>query len=180
MSIVHPMPTPAYPGRRWEARAYPGTPPTCARFRSDLRDDLSTLSGVPRQVREDVELCASEAFTNAVRHSRSRQPGGSVIRLLSTPLVMGRETTMRLCIIDEGPIGHPPARPFIQPPVHRRSTEEWETTESGRGLLLIHHLADEWGTRQWPCSEVSAEPGTVLWAEFTYLTRVTCVCGGAR
>lgn len=174
MTIIHPTPTPAYPGRRWEARRYPGTPLTCARFRSDLRDDLATLSGIPRQAREDIELCASEAFANAVTHSRSRRPGGTVIRLLSTPLVMGRKTTMRLCVIDEGPLGRPSARPTI-----RRSTEEWETTESGRGLLLIHHLADEWGTRRWPCSEASTEIGTVLWAEFTF-TRVTCVCGGVR
>src|SRR5699024_245221 len=48
MAIIHPTPTPAYPGRRWEARHYPGTPPTCARFRSDLREDLATLTGIPR------------------------------------------------------------------------------------------------------------------------------------
>ncbi|GHD32187.1 ATP-binding protein [Nocardiopsis kunsanensis] len=179
MTIIHPTPTPAYPGRRWEARHYPGTPPACARLRSELRDDLATLSGIPRQVREDVELCASEAFTNAVTHSRSRQPGGSVTRLLSTPLVMDPETTVRLCVIDQGPLDHPPARPSLCRPTMRRSAEEWESTESGRGLLLIHHLADEWGTRRWPCSEASTEIGTVLWAEFTF-TRVTCVCGGVR
>ncbi|WP_017607470.1 ATP-binding protein [Nocardiopsis xinjiangensis] len=179
MTIIHPPPTPAYPGRRWEARHYPGTAPTCARFRSELRDDLTTLAGIPRQAREDIELCANEAFANAVRHSRSQQPGGSVIRLLSTPLVMGRKTTMRLCVIDEGPSGRPPARPFIPPQVDRRPAEEWETTESGRGLLLIHRLADEWGTRPWPCPETSAELGTVLWAEFTF-TCARCTCGGAR
>ena len=174
MTIVHPTPSPAYPGRRWEARHYPGTPPTCARFRSDLRDDLATLAGIPRQEREDIELCASEAFTNAVTHSRSRSPGGSVTRLLSIPLVMGRETTMRLCVIDEGPLYSGTSLPSP-----RRPIEEWETTESGRGLLLIHHLADEWGTQPWPYSETSTALGTVLWAEFTF-TRVTCVCGDAR
>ena len=179
MTIVHPMSAPAYPGRRWEARHYPGTPPTCARMRSDLRDDLATLSGIPLQVREDIELCASEAFTNAVTHSRSQRRGGTVTRLLSTPLVMGRKTTMRLCVIDEGPSGRLPARGFTPPQVDRRSAEEWEATESGRGLLLIHHLADEWGTRPWPCSETSTELGTVLWAEFTF-TCLTCVCGGVR
>ncbi|WP_017609118.1 ATP-binding protein [Nocardiopsis xinjiangensis] len=179
MAIIHPTPTPAYPGRRWEARHYPGTAPTCARFRSELRGDLATLAGIPRQAREDIELCASEAFANAVRHSRSQHRGGTVSRLLSTPLVMGPKTTMRLCVIDEGPSGRPPARPFIPPQVDQRSAEEWETTESGRGLLLIHHLADEWGTRPWPRSEASNTLGTVLWAEFTF-TRASCVCGGTR
>ena len=179
MAIIHPTPTPAYPGRRWEARHYPGTPPTCTRFRSDLREDLATLTGIPRQVCEDVELCASEAFTNAVRHSRSQRRGGTVIRLLSTPLVMDPKTTIRLCVIDEGPSSRLPSRPFSPPQVDRRSAEEWEATESGRGLLLIHHLADEWGTQPWPYSETSTALGTVLWAEFTF-TRVTCVCGDAR
>ena len=175
MSIIHPTPTPAYPGRRWQARTYPGAAPTCTAFRSELRTDLATLAGIPRPVREDIELCASEAFANALTHSRSQLPGGTVTRLLSTPLVMGRETTLRLCVIDDGPLPHQP-----KVPLPRRSVEDWETTESGRGLALIHHMADEWGTCPCPCSDASADPGTVLWAEFTYLTRPACACGGVR
>ncbi|WP_026117061.1 ATP-binding protein [Nocardiopsis valliformis] len=180
MSILPQMPTPAHPGRRWEARQYPGTPSTCPRFRAELRSDLESLAGVPRRIREDVELCASEAFANAVTHSRSQRSGGTVIRMLSTPIVMGRETTLRLSVIDDGPLD---ARPMFPPA--RRSVENWAQAESGRGLQLIHQLADEWGTQRWADSDSLSVLGTVLWAEFTYPTATAassapCVCGGAR
>ena len=173
---------PAYPGRRWQARHYPGTPSVCTRFRAELCSDLRSLAGVPRSLRDDIELCGSEAFANAVTHSRSQRPGGTVVRLLCTPLVMGRETTVRLSILDDGPLN---SRPMCPPP--RRSLEEWEEAESGRGLLLIHQLVTEWGTQRWTDPDSSGVPGTVLWAEFTYPTptkaavsTTTCLCGGAR
>ncbi|GHC98422.1 hypothetical protein GCM10007079_52760 [Nocardiopsis terrae] len=177
MSIVSQIPTPAYPGRRWEARQYPGTPTACPRFRTELRSDLASLAGVPRHLREDVELCASEAFANAVRHSRSQSSGGTVLRMLSTPVVMGRRTTLRLSVIDDGPLD---TRPMFPPA--RRSVEDWEQAESGRGLQLIHRLAEEWGTQRWAEQDSLSVLGTVLWAEFTYPTApsTTCVCGGAR
>ncbi|MEU3310590.1 ATP-binding protein [Nocardiopsis sp. NPDC055551] len=178
MSIVPEIPTPAYPGRRWQARHYPGTRSTCTRFRAELRSDLHALAGVPRSLCEDIELCGSEAFANAVTHSRSQRPGGTVVRLLSTPIVMGRETTVRLSVIDDGPLDTQP----LCPPV-RGSVEEWEEAESGRGLLLIHQLASEWGTQRWTDPSLPAALGTVLWAEFTYPTpasTTTCVCGGGR
>ena len=189
VSIVPQIPAPAYPGRRWEARHYPGTPEACPRFRADLRSDLATLAGVPSHLREDVELCASEAFANALTHSRSQRPGGTVVRMLSTPVVMGRETTLRLSVIDDG---HLDARPMLSPA--RRSLEEREQAESGRGLLLIHQLASEWGSQRWADPDSLAVLGTVLWAEFTYPTPAagtpiadtssaevtTCVCGGGR
>ena len=185
MSIVPEIPTPAYPGRRWRARHYPGNPATCTRFRAELRSDLHALAGVPRRLRDDIELCGSEAFANAVTHSRSQRPGGTVIRMLSTPIVMGRETTVRLSVIDDGPLNDHPMRPPA-----RSSVEEWEQAESGRGLLLIHRLAGEWGTQRWTDPTSPAVSGTVLWAEFAYPTPVTptttagtsttCACGGGR
>ena len=178
MTIVPENPTPAYPGRRWQARHYPGNPATCTRFRAKLRSDLHALAGVPRPLAEDIELCAGEAFANAVTHSRSQLPGGTVVRLLSTPLVMGRETTVRLSVIDDGPLD---AR-LVCPPL-RSSVEEWEEAESGRGLLLIHQLASEWGTQRWADPALPTVLGTVLWAEFTYPTptaTTTCLCGGGR
>ena len=178
MSIVPEIPTPAYPGRRWQARHYPGTRSTCTRFRAELRSDLRALAGVPRSLCEDIELCASEAFANSVTHSRSQYPGGTVVRMLSTPIVMGRETTLRLSVIDDGPLD---VRPLCPPA--RSSIEEWEEAESGRGLLLIHQLASEWGTQRWADPALPAVLGTVLWAEFTYPTpssTTTCACGGGR
>lgn len=177
MPIVHPSPTRAYPGRRWEARRYPGTASTCARFRADLRSDLATLAGIPLQARDGIELCASEAFTNVVAHSRSERPGGTVTvtRMLCTPLVLGSRTTVRLSVIDEGPSVRAHPVPFP-----RHSPEEWHVGAPGSGLTLIHRLADEWGTRRCPASGPSPRSGTVIWAEFTYLARPTCTCGGLR
>lgn len=172
MSILPQTPTPAYPGRRWEARQYPGTLEQSSRFRADLRSDLRQLAGIPSEVRDDVELCASEAFANTLVHSRSSRKGGTVMRLLSTPVVMGAQSTLRLSVIDDGPVD---TRPMIPA---QRSVEQWEQAESGRGLLLIHHLATEWGTQRWANPSSRMVLGTVLWAEFVYRTRM-CTCGGA-
>ncbi|GHC72374.1 hypothetical protein GCM10007079_05540 [Nocardiopsis terrae] len=178
MSILPQTPTPAYPGRRWEARQYPGVLAASPVFRSDLRLDLASLAGAPSQIRDDVELCASEAFANAVLHSRSHRRGGTVMRLLSTPVVMGHQTTLRLSVLDDGPMD---TRPMVPA---QRSVQEWEESESGRGLLLIHQLATEWGTQRWADPDTGDVLGAVLWAEFTYPVpaarrRQACVCGGA-
>lgn len=50
---------------------------------------------------------------------------------------------------------------------HQRTVEEWELAERGRGLLLIHHLAERWGTRSVLDFPFCAGLGTVTWAEFT-------------
>lgn len=57
---------------RTVARAYPGSPRHIREVRSDLHE---VLAGCP--VADEVILCASELATNAVRHSRSGQPGGT-------------------------------------------------------------------------------------------------------
>lgn len=100
--------------------------------------------------------------------------------MLSTPLVMGSQTTARLSVIDDGPLK---ARPLCQPV--RRTVQEWEEAESGWGLLLIHRPASEWGTQRWADPDSLTVLGTVLWAEFTCptpaaVTTNACVCGGRR
>lgn len=171
MSIVPRTPAPAYPGRRWATRRYPGDASTCPRFRSDIRADLSTLMGLPREIRDDIELCASEAFAHTVSHPRSRCSGGSVFRMLSTPIVMGRETTLRLSVSGDHLVSRPSRASA------RCSLESWERAEPGRGLSMIHNLATEWGIRRWTDPTTSDGPITALWAEFTYATRA-CTCGG--
>lgn len=137
MSILPQNPAPAYPGRRWEARHYPGTPSICTRFRAELCSDLLSLTGVSRRLRDDIELCASEAFANAVTHSRSQRPGGTVIRMLSTPVVMGRQTTLRLSVIDDGPLD---SRPMCPPA--RRSVEDWEQAGATRKSRMTSEFVD--------------------------------------
>lgn len=180
MSIVPQAPTPAYPGRRWEARQYPGTLAASLVFRADLRCDLASLAGVPADLCDEIELCGNEAFANAVLHSRSQRRGGVVMRLLSTPVVTGNQSTLRLSVIDDGPLDARPMRTPLGSPFRlptRRTVQEWEEAESGRGLLLIHRLATEWGTQRWADPDTRDVLGTVLWAEFSYSVR-RCTCGG--
>jgi anti-sigma regulatory factor (Ser/Thr protein kinase) len=134
--------------------------------RADIRADLAELDGIPGDLVASATLCASEAFANAVVHSRSGRPGGTVMRILSTPVVTARETTLRLSVIDDGPVD---SRPMIPA---QRTVEEWDEAERGRGLLLINHLATEWGTQRWAATATGTHRvlGTVVWAEFAYPT----------
>ncbi|WP_159940815.1 MULTISPECIES: hypothetical protein [unclassified Nocardiopsis] len=88
--------------------------------------------------------------------------GGTVMRLLSTPLVTTREATLRLAVIDDGPHDGRPVVPA------QRTAEEWENAGSGRGLLLIHSLAREWGTYRMVDLASATLLGTALWAEFRH------------
>lgn len=162
-----PPATPAYPGRRWNARLYPGTLATTARFRDELRHDLAGLAGFGPEPLDDLLLCGSEMFANAAAHSRSGRADGRVIRTLSVPTVTDRETTLRLSVIDDGLADDRTALPRIPA---QRTVEEWEDAESGRGLLLIHHLATEWGTRAVVDFPFCEALGTVIWAEFAFPT----------
>jgi anti-sigma regulatory factor (Ser/Thr protein kinase) len=69
----------------------------------------------------DVEVCASETLSNAVRHG-----GGDEVQII----VCADETTLGIEITDEGSGGLP------QP--------QSEAAESGRGLLIVAALADRW------------------------------------
>ncbi|MEV2276539.1 ATP-binding protein [Nocardiopsis sp. NPDC049922] len=161
MAIMPQTPIPAYPGRRWAARTYPGLASMAARLRADLRDDLATLAGITPDLADDITLCASEAFANACDHSRSGHPGGRVMRFLSTPVVTRHETTLRLSLIDDGP----KRDPRIPAP---RTPHGCPLAERGRGLLLIHRLATEWGTSRAVDTPDGSLLSTALWAEFAY------------
>lgn len=58
-------------GRLALTRVYPGAADQVRQVRDDLR---RLLDGCP--VAGDVILCASELASNAIQHSRSREPGG--------------------------------------------------------------------------------------------------------
>ncbi|GHC83898.1 hypothetical protein GCM10007079_25390 [Nocardiopsis terrae] len=155
-------PTPAFSGRRWPSRVYPGDLVQTAWVRSDLAADLARLADLPRDTTENIVLCASEMFANSCDHSRSGQdPEGRVIRTLHMPDV----ATLHLAVIDDGTRASASAtRPEIP---RQRSVEEWAEAERGRGLLLIHHLATAWGTRAALDFPFCSGLGTVTWAEFT-------------
>jgi anti-sigma regulatory factor (Ser/Thr protein kinase) len=136
--------------------------------RADLRHDLTQLDGLTDDLADSVVLCASEAFANAVGHTRSGRPDGTVMRILSTPIVTSRETTLRLSIIDDGVDGPQPVIPA------QRTPDDWAEAERGRGLLLIHHLAAEWGTARAYDFSTCTLMNTVTWAEFTHPTFRAC------
>lgn len=83
-----------------------------------------------------VELVLSEFFSNAIRHSASGRPGGSVFVSL-VGLVYG---TIHLEVVDDGPLA---ARPKTVTRVMAPGADcRWDR---GRGLFLAAALSKEWG-----------------------------------
>ena len=162
-------------GRRWEYRVYPGQLSQTSRVRADLNTDLGRMTGPTIEVREEMALCVSEMFANACDHSRSGEdPDGRVVRTLDLP----RPGTVRISIIDDGTrTDTTDSSPKVP---RRRTRQEWDRAERGRGLLLLDHLATRWGTRPVLDFPFCAGLGTVIWAEFTH-PALTCAgdsCGG--
>jgi len=78
----------------------------------------------------DAVLCVDELVVNAVRHSRSGRPGGTVtIRLTAGP-----GAGLRVEVQDAGPL------PRLVPAQRRDPL-----AETGRGLALVQGLADTFG-----------------------------------
>lgn len=93
------------------------------------------LGEADQATRERVLLMVSELATNAVQHART---GFDI-----TAHVDGE--ALRIEVTDTGP-----GRPRQQDPA--------PTEPSGRGLLIIDALADQWGIVEAP-----AGPGTTVW-----------------
>lgn len=154
------LPIPAFAGRRWSSRIYPGSLTELSGMRHDLRRDLAELSGLTAGTTEDIVLCASELLANAIDHSRSGEPDGHLVRTLTMP----EADLLRLGVTDDGHRSTgAPSR--IEIP-RNRSLEEWALTERGRGLLLVDHLALRWGRRTVFDFPFCQGQGTFLWAEF--------------
>jgi anti-sigma regulatory factor (Ser/Thr protein kinase) len=101
---------------------------------------IDFLYDVPDEVRYVAALLVSELTTNVIRHAHS-------------PFSLRADRTasgVRVEVADESPI--PPV--VLQP-------QPWETT--GRGMLLVSGLADNWGTEQ------TAGDGKTVWFELARL-----------
>ncbi|WP_316743805.1 ATP-binding protein [Streptomyces sp. MK7] len=94
-------------------------------------------------VNETLTLITSELTANAVRHGHV--PG----RDFHVQLTLA-EGTFRIAVTD--------TRAEKRPPASRQATDS--LSESGRGLLLVAALADDWGV-----SPRTAAPGKTVWAE---------------
>src|ERR1700760_300303 len=85
----------------------------------------------------DAVLLASELCTNAIVHSRSGEAGGQF-----SVDVDWAPALVRVVVGDQGSA----KAPAIAAPAG--GAARWR--ESGRGLLLVDNLADDWGTAGYP------------------------------
>jgi len=122
----------AAPGTPAPGMGAPGTAPHEQVFPADAsqvgaaRAFLSAiLAGSPAA--DAAVLCLSELATNAITHSRSREPGGSF-----TVRVQPGGQRLRVEVSDQGGPWHPR---------EKASTDDL----TGRGLLIVSQLAARWG-----------------------------------
>src|SRR5690606_35588003 len=106
MMSTQPPSAPPVPLVRWEPRVYPGSLALAGRVRSHVCRDLD---GFPSGLVDDVQLCASELFANAVVHTASGAPGGEVVCSLSLPA----PDRLRLAVTDGGLTPHRPRIPDL-------------------------------------------------------------------
>lgn len=97
------------------------------------------LEGCP--VADDAVLCLSELVSNAILHSRSREPGGSF-----TVQAQMHGHRLRVEVCDQG-------GPWQSP--DPASADE----KNGRGLLIVSQLASRWGC------EGHSQHGWTVWYE---------------
>lgn len=141
-----PALAPARPFR--DAFRLPALDTSVARARRRVRERLEEWC-VDEPSCDDVQLLVSELFTNAVRHTTSDK--------VSCELwVVGAR--LRLEVTDQGGGAHPLGVPPDSPPD--------QEGESGRGLLLVSVLADDWGIRTGGLVS-GPRRGHAVWAELT-------------
>jgi serine/threonine-protein kinase RsbW len=123
------------------ALVLPGRPEAAAGARDFAQ---KALAGYPAA--DDAVLCLDEMVTNAVLHSRSGLPGGTLeVRLTVTAASVLAE------VVDAGPLG--------VPAVTSRET----FAERGRGLAIVEALTRAWGSAGnglwWFWLPLGGEPG---------------------
>jgi anti-sigma regulatory factor (Ser/Thr protein kinase) len=124
-----------------ELGALPGAVP-CARLHARQMLWEWKLAGLS----ENVELLVSELLTNAVRSSQSLEPV-SPVRLGLLADKVADEAHVLILVWDASP----------RPPVRIDADED---AESGRGLLLVEAISDQWDWYS-PSQETG---GKVVWA----------------
>lgn len=107
------------------------------------RDARRFVAGVleNHQAADDALLCLSELVTNAIVHSRSREPGGT----FTVCAQLGNDR-LRVEVGDQGGPWHTPTL---------ATTDE----QNGRGLLIVSQLATRWGC------EGHSRTGWTVWFE---------------
>ena len=110
---------------------------------AEARSFVGRTLGAAHPCADEAVLLCSELVTNAVLHSESGQPGGTV-----TVVVLGLPGAVRVEVVDNGS-------------VHSTPVVKAEVFEAdGHGLFLVEQLADNWGyTRD--------VVGTTVWFRLT-------------
>jgi anti-sigma regulatory factor (Ser/Thr protein kinase) len=113
----------------------PGSPEQVWRIRAFIARTLDCLPGVDRDA---ATLLTSELVTNAIQHTDSGTPGGTV-----TVMVVEAGAGVLVEVTDEGSAGTPVVRADLY-------------AADGHGLFLVHQLAAQWGYLREPA-------GTTVW-----------------
>jgi anti-sigma regulatory factor (Ser/Thr protein kinase) len=106
---------------------------------AEARAFVARTLGLGHPCADEAVLLCSELVTNAVMHSESGQPGGTV-----TVVVLGIPGAVRVEVVDNGSAR---STPVVKDEVFE---------PDGHGLFLVEQLAERWGyTRD--------EVGTTVW-----------------
>ncbi|GAA1862805.1 ATP-binding protein [Actinomadura bangladeshensis] len=122
--MPYPIPATSVPASalRWR-RAFPGEP---VQARAARRFTAMLLDGCP--LLDDVLLAVDELVVNALRHTKSGQPGGTF-----TVEITRWDGAVAVAVTDEGA----PSEPVV--------TDAADDAESGRGLRTVSLMAAGWG-----------------------------------
>ncbi len=107
-----------------------GTPGAARQARDLVREAV----GEGHPFGDDAELITSELVTNAVAHTRSGEPGGSLVLA-----VRAHPDQVQILVRDSGGASAPDWSSAADP-----------DGEHGRGLAIVIALAAEWGSQATP------------------------------
>ncbi len=113
------------------------------------RGAIATLPGIDERLRRDLTIVVSELVANAVRHAPP-VPGGEV-----SLAVIRAEDAVRVEVTDPGSGFDPTPDP---------------TRPGGLGLVIVSHLARDWGVTDGAC--------TIVWCELPVPAREWDGSGG--
>ena len=150
MAATTPAVTRVDRGGRAAARREAGslTVPGLTRNVAEARAFVAKTLGDQHPCCDVAVLLCSELVTNAVVHTDSGQPGGTV-----TIVVLRLADAVRVEVIDHGSAS---STPVVKGPV----VEGKVLAPDGHGLFLVDQLADSWGY-------VLDQVGTTVWFRLT-------------
>jgi serine/threonine-protein kinase RsbW len=126
-SVMRTQPAGASATAAATSRQFAGTPQEVGAARRWVQQLVCSLAGT--DAADQARILTSELVTNAVMHSASGRPGGTV-----TVVVISDAAGIAVHVHDLGG----PAVP--------RMRHSGETADGGRGLMIVAEVAAEWGT----------------------------------